>query len=79
LQIGDVLFEVTEPRFPCFKLAAKFGSPTMIRRFAEAGRPGVYLAVMATGAIQTGQHIALTRRRADGASIADVFRRKFEK
>jgi MOSC domain-containing protein YiiM len=79
LQIGNVLFEVTEPRFPCFKLAAKFGMPTMIRRFAEAGRPGVYLAVIETGMIETGQQITLTRGHAGVASIADVFRRKFEK
>jgi MOSC domain-containing protein YiiM len=78
LQIGSVLFEVTQPRFPCFKLAAKFGFPGMVRRFAEAGRPGVYLAVIETGTIETGQAIELTRRQGDGPSIADVFRRKFD-
>jgi len=78
LRIGDVLLEVTDPRFPCYKLQAKFGVRDMIRRFAEAGRSGLYLAVIETGTIETGQAIELTRRQGDGPSIADIFRRKFE-
>ena len=78
LRIGNVLLEVTDPRFPCFKLQAKFGVRDMIRRFAEAGRSGLYVAVIDTGTIETGQAIELTRRQPDGPSIADVFRREFE-
>ena len=78
LRIGSVLLEVTIPRFPCFKLAAKFGLPDMIRRFAAAGRPGVYFSVVETGTIETGQSIELMRRHPDGPTIADVFRRRFD-
>jgi MOSC domain-containing protein YiiM len=79
LRIGNVVLEVTDPRFPCFKLAAKFGLPDMVGRFAEAGRSGIYLAVVETGTIETGQEIALTRRHPDDPSIAEVFRRKMKK
>ena len=78
LRIGSVVLEVTDPRFPCFKLAAKFGLPDMIRRFAAARRPGLYLAVVETGTIEAGQPLQLTRGHAAGPTIADVFRRKFD-
>ena len=40
-RIGDeVELEVAQPRLPCAKLGLRFGDPGMVRRFAQAGRPG---------------------------------------
>ncbi len=55
--IGSVLLELTEPRHPCWKLAAKVGEPRFVKRFAEAGRPGVYMRVRRTGEITAGDQV----------------------
>src|SRR5919112_3067033 len=41
-RIGTVELEVCQPRFPCFKLGIRFEDATMVRRFAQAERPGAY-------------------------------------
>jgi MOSC domain-containing protein YiiM len=57
LQIGSALFEVRQPRTPCYKLAFKFDRPDIIKAFAKAGRAGVYLSVLQEGVIQAGDEI----------------------
>jgi MOSC domain-containing protein YiiM len=44
-RIGTCELAVTEPRVPCFKLAAKFQRADMIRRFLASRRSGWYLRV----------------------------------
>jgi MOSC domain-containing protein YiiM len=57
LRIGDVLFEVTQPRVPCYKLAHRMGMLTFPKLFARSGRTGFYMRVLAEGAITAGQPI----------------------
>ena len=54
LRVGTVLFQVRQPRMPCFKLALKFGRPDMVKRFWASGRSGFYLAVCEEGVLQAG-------------------------
>src|SRR5262249_62093928 len=56
LKIGTAVFEVTQPRSPCFKLALKFGRPDMIDRFLASGRVGFYLSVVTEGLVMAGLH-----------------------
>src|SRR5947209_8442554 len=48
-RVGSARLVVTQPRQPCFKLGLRFGDPAMVRRFVEAGRPGIYFAVAEEG------------------------------
>ena len=48
-RVGTVELEVCQPRLPCAKLGLRFGDPLMVRRFAEAGRPGAYLRIIDRG------------------------------
>ena len=77
LQIGDVLLEVTEPREPCFKFAARMGYAQAVRQMLESGYSGVYLKVVATGSIQAGDAITLLpgAREVSIASINDRHRK----
>jgi MOSC domain-containing protein YiiM len=61
-RIGSVLLEVSEPRFPCWKLGARFGSPHMIKRFAKALRPGAYLRIAEEGRLEAGDLVELASR-----------------
>jgi MOSC domain-containing protein YiiM len=75
LQIGTAVFEVTEPRTPCFKLALKLGRPDMIHRFLASGRSGFYLSVVTEGLVKAGspvEHAAATVR---SPSVSDLVRR----
>ena len=65
--VGSTLLEVTEPRLPCWKLAAKAGERGFERRFARAGRPGAYLSVARAGELGAGDSVRLDFSPANGA------------
>ncbi|HEY2604223.1 MAG TPA: MOSC domain-containing protein [Thermoleophilaceae bacterium] len=60
--VGSALLEVTAPRIPCWKLAKKMEDPFFIKRFAAAGRPGVYLRILEEGDIGAGDEIEIVAR-----------------
>lgn len=61
--VGDtVIVEVTGPRVPCRTFAARMQEPHWVRRFAEHGRSGAYLAVEVPGTIRAGDGIRLLSR-----------------
>jgi MOSC domain-containing protein YiiM len=72
-EAGEVKFVITGPRIPCSKLAMKFGDKSMPRRFTEAGLPGVYLRVLETGQLMTGQSMDLATR-GDGVTVHSLYR-----
>ncbi|WP_141104175.1 MOSC domain-containing protein, partial [Noviherbaspirillum denitrificans] len=46
LRVGSVLFEVTEPRQPCYKFNAKMGFSHAAKMMLQAGFSGFYLRVI---------------------------------
>jgi MOSC domain-containing protein YiiM len=72
--VGSAVLEVSQPRLPCFKLAALLELPSFVRTFAQAVRPGNYLRIVAHGAISCGDAIALDFRPAHDISIREFFR-----
>lgn len=67
--IGSALFEVSQPRFPCYKLGIRMGDMGFVRRFTAARRFGLYLRVIRTGDLGTGDTIALVDRPTHGVSV----------
>lgn len=74
LRIGEAVVVVTQPRQPCFKLAAKFGRDDIIKKFVESGRSGFYLAVIEEGLVEAGQTIERIYRDENGVTVADMNR-----
>ena len=72
-EIGDAELEVSLPRVPCFKLAARMRDPAFVKTFANARRPGPYLRIARAGTIAAGDEIAVRSRPAHGIRIIDVF------
>jgi MOSC domain-containing protein YiiM len=68
-QIGSVLLEVSEPRFPCFKLGIRMDDPTFLKRFAAARRPGLYLRIVEEGDLGAGNNIEVVDRPGHGVTI----------
>jgi MOSC domain-containing protein YiiM len=69
-RIGSVLLEVSEPRFPCWKLGARFGDPRMLKRFAAARRPGAYLRIAEEGELAAGDAVEVVGRPGHDLTIA---------
>jgi MOSC domain-containing protein YiiM len=73
-RVGAALVEVTTPREPCFKLGIRMGDPRFIKRFARAGRTGLYARVLEEGAVAAGDPIERVQHAADQPTIAELHR-----
>jgi MOSC domain-containing protein YiiM len=71
-RVGSALLQVTEPRFPCYKLAAKFGRVDIIKRFLDSRRSGFYFTVIEEGTVKPGDPMLLEQLGEPGVSIEDV-------
>lgn len=70
--IGSTLLEVRQPRLPCFKLALRHSDPLLPRRFARAGRPGAYLAIIEPGMVAPGDQVEIVDRPDHEVTVALV-------
>lgn len=61
-RIGTVLFEVSQPRQPCWKLSRRWRVDDLARRVTQNGKSGWYLRVRQPGMIAAGQALELQSR-----------------
>jgi MOSC domain-containing protein YiiM len=73
-EIGSALFEVSEPRIPCWRLGVRMGDPKFVGRFTEAMRPGSYLRILAEGDVGAGDEIQIVEKPRTDLTVRDVFR-----
>ncbi len=71
--LGDAVVQVSQPRGPCVKVAARWRSRTLVRLMGEELRAGFYLRVLETGSVGAGDMMTLTERVSD-VSVAEVLR-----
>ena len=71
---GTALLQISQPRWPCFKLALHTGFPDMVKRFVAAGRTGWYLRVLEEGAGPTSGEIVIVERDLLGVSVHTAFK-----
>lgn len=72
LRIGKAKVQVTQPRLPCFKLAAKFQRDDILKRFMESGRSGFYFSVIEEGLVAAGDAIERIQEDANGIAVSDI-------
>jgi MOSC domain-containing protein YiiM len=70
--VGQAVFVVTQPRQPCYKLAARFGRDDILRRFVRSRRTGWYFAVEREGAVEGGDQIIRLGAPVRSLSVAAV-------
>ncbi|MEW6211511.1 MAG: MOSC domain-containing protein [Acidobacteriota bacterium] len=73
-RLGEAEVTVTQPRFPCFKLALKFGREDIIKKFLDSLRSGFYLSVGREGEVGASDEIELIHRSEDRISVTDIVR-----
>jgi MOSC domain-containing protein YiiM len=71
-RIGTAVLEVSQPRMPCFKLGLRFGDGKMLKRFAQASRPGVYFRIITEGELGVGDPIEVVDRPDHGVTVSLV-------
>lgn len=74
VKVGSARLQVTQPRRPCYKLAARWGIPGLARTVQTLGRTGIYFRVLEPGAIEAGDRIQIVDRLDHSVSAAEVNR-----
>jgi len=69
-RVGSAELIATQPRLPCYKLAARFQRADIVKRFLASRRTGFYFAVKREGEVAAGD--AIERVAGGGLSIAPV-------
>lgn len=73
-KIGTAVFEVSEPRVPCWRLGVRMNDAVFPRHFTEALRPGAYLRIVAEGDVGAGDEIYIIEKPNHDLTVQDVFR-----
>ncbi len=73
-EIGTTVFEVSEPRVPCWRLGVRMSDEMFPRRFTKALRPGTYLRIIVEGDLAAEDEIRVVHRPDHDLSIRDIFR-----
>lgn len=73
---GEARLQVSEPRYPCFKLGMRTGRRDIIKRMTANGRSGWYLRVLQPGVVPTRGELTLVERTPGAPSVRDTTRRE---
>lgn len=72
--VGSAEVVVTQPRLPCYKLALRFESDDMVKRFLKSRRTGFYVAVLREGNVCAGDELTGFSHDPDSVSISEITR-----
>jgi ferredoxin-NADP reductase/MOSC domain-containing protein YiiM len=71
-QIGNALFEVTQPRVTCYRVGIRMANPQMASLLVSHKRPGFYLRVLREGEISAGDEIVKVAEGPEQVTVAEV-------
>ncbi|GGI79914.1 molybdenum cofactor biosysynthesis protein [Saccharopolyspora subtropica] len=72
-RVGGAVLRVTGPRTPCRVFAGFWGVKSLVKRFTEHGRTGVYLAVEEPGEVAAGDTVEVLSRPSHGVRVDELF------
>ena len=71
-QIGDALFEVTQPRVTCYRVGIRMNEPRMPALLTSSGRPGFYFRVLREGDVGAGDEIVKVGSANERMTVGEV-------
>lgn len=71
-QWGEVIVEVAQPRYPCFKLGMHLNRSAVVRELVANHRTGWYVRVLQPGTAQVDQPLTFVERTGSGVSVLDA-------
>lgn len=69
---GDAVLQVSQPRQPCFRLAARHNRPDLVKRVVESGFTGFYFRTVEPGTVAAGWPLELLDRPSPGVTVSLV-------
>lgn len=76
-RVGGALVQVSQPRSPCYKIAARHGIKQLTAWVQQTGRTGFYFRVLEPGEVETGSALELVERPGHTVTVAEVNRVAF--
>ena len=73
-RVGTSLLQVSQPRTPCFKLAARYEVKDLAGWFAQTGLTGFYLRLLGPGEFRAGDDVELLDRPSHGVTVLETNR-----
>ncbi|MNP37595.1 6-N-hydroxylaminopurine resistance protein [compost metagenome] len=73
-QIGDVILQVSQPRYPCFKLIQKHGVADLPAQVLQTGFSGYYFRVLQEGYLSDTAIIQKRESHPEQVRVIDVLR-----
>ncbi len=71
-KVGEATLQVSQPRQPCNKFAAKFRSTELIKQFIDYEHLGIYFRVIKEGFVKTGDEFHLELRNKKALSVQEI-------
>jgi len=75
---GEAIIQISEPRNPCYKLAAKYEMPNLIKQVRNNGYTGFLLRVLKEGMVSANDRMILIEPHPQKVSVALVNDVKFQ-
>jgi ferredoxin-NADP reductase/MOSC domain-containing protein YiiM len=71
-QVGEALFEVTQPRVTCYRVGIRMDEPRMPSLLVSHHRPGFYFRVLREGAVRAGDEIIRVAAGPEAMTVAGI-------
>lgn len=71
-RIGDVVFEVTQPRVTCYRVGVRMDAPQLPALLVAHHRPGFYFRVLQEGEVQAGDEITKLATGPEAMTVAEM-------
>jgi ferredoxin-NADP reductase/MOSC domain-containing protein YiiM len=71
-KIGQVLFEVTQPRVTCYRVGMRMNEPRMPALLTSSGKPGFYFRVLQEGEVEAGDEIVKVADGPERMTVAEI-------
>lgn len=76
-RIGEVTVQISQPRGPCYKLAAKLGIPEFVKVCVASTYTGWYVRVLTPGTVRSGDPIERLAKHPAGMTVAETNRIRY--
>src|SRR5262249_12397498 len=71
-QIGNALFEITQPRVTCYRVGIRMNEPRMPALLTSSGRTGFYFRVLQEGVVGAGDEIVKVGEAKERMTVAEI-------
>ena len=71
-EIGNALFEATQPRVTCYRVGIRMNEPSMPALLTSSGRPGFYFRVLREGEVGAGDQIVKVGEAGERMTVREI-------